>query len=201
MDSISQKINKQIDRMKPGSVFSPKDFLEIGSKDAIDQTLSRLAKSGRIRRLGQGIYDKPKKSSFGILPPDAMLVAETLARSTQSRLQVSEAYAANKLGLSTQVPGKYIYYIEGTSRIRKIGSQEIIFKRASPKKMVGAGRKTGLIFQTLRYFGADNINDEILGKISRNLSMIDLEDLEKEKLALSVWMQDCIGKLQAGESS
>ncbi len=187
--------------MKPGSVFSPKDFQGIGSKDAIDQTLSRLVKSGLIRRLGQGIYDKPKKSSFGILPPDAMLVAETLARSTQSRLQVSEAYAANKLGLSTQVPGKHIYYIEGTPRKRKIGNQEIIFKRASPKKMVGAGRKIGLIFQALRYFGADNINDEILGKISKNLSVTDLEDLEKEKCALSVWMQDCIGKLKAGMSS
>lgn len=200
MNSVAQKISNQIKVKKPGAVFTPIDFQKAGSKDAIDQTLSRLARSGEIRRLGQGIYEKPKKSSFGILPPDATQVAEALARSTQSRLQVSEAYAANRLGLTTQVPGKYIYYIEGTPRSRKIGNQEIIFKRATPKRMVGAGTKVGLIIQALRYFGAGNVDDVVLEKIGNKLSPSDKQDLEKEKYALPVWLQDSIGKLQAGYS-
>jgi len=196
MDSIAQKINNQIKVKKLGNVFTPIDFQKVGSRDAIDQTLSRLAKSGVIRRLGQGIYEKPKKSRFGILPPDAMLVAEALARSTQSKLQVSEAYAANRLGLTTQVPGKFIYYIEGTPRSRKIGNQEIIFKRATPKRMAGAGKKVGLIIQALRYFGANNIDDTVLEKVSNKLSLSDKQDLEKEKYALPIWLQDSIEKLQ-----
>lgn len=196
MNSIAQKINKQIKVKKPGSVFTPMDFQEVGSRDAIDQTLSRLAKSKVIRRLGQGVYEKPKVSKFGILPPDALLVAEALARSTQSKLQVSEAYAANKLGLTTQVPAKFIYYIEGTSRSRKIGNQEIIFKRATPKRMVGAGKKVGLIIQAFRYFGVNNIDDMVLEKISNKLSPSDKQDLDKVKYALPLWLQDSIVKMQ-----
>jgi len=200
MNSVAQKISNKIKVKKPGAVFTPIDFQKMGSKDAIDQTLSRLTKSGDIRRLGQGIYEKPKKSSFGILPPDATLMAEALARSTKTRLQVSEAYAANRLGLTTQVPGKYIYYIEGTPRSRKFGSQEIIFKRATPKRMVGAGTKVGLIIQALRYFGAENVDNVVLEKISKKLSMSDMRNLEKEKYALPVWLQESIGKLQVGYS-
>jgi hypothetical protein len=200
MDSISQKIYKQIEQMEQGSVFTPKDFQKSGTDDAINQTLSRFVKNGHIRRLAQGVYDKPKISRFGMLPPDLMLVAKALARSTQSRIQISEAYAANKLGLSTQVPGKFICYTEGTSRTRKIGSQEIIFKRASPSKMIGAGRKAGLIIQALRYFGAENINDELLEKISSRISEPDLQELDKEKYTLPIWLQETIGKLQARQS-
>ena len=195
MDSLAQKITKLIKMKRLGSVFTPMDFQKMGSRDGIDQTLSRLAKSGIIIRLGQGVYEKPKVSQFGILPPDTILVAEALARSTQSKLQVSEAYAANRLGLTTQVPGKLIYYTDGTPRIRDVGKQKVIFKHGSPKRMVGAGTKTGLVIQALRYFGKNNIDDMLLEKISHKLSSIDKQDLEKAKYALPVWIQDSIGKL------
>lgn len=68
MNSIAQKINNQIKVKKPGSVFTPMDFQKVGSKDAIDQTLSRLAKSGVIRRLGQGIYEKRKRVALEFFP-------------------------------------------------------------------------------------------------------------------------------------
>ncbi len=43
-----------------GKVFTPKDFLVLGS-GAVDQALSRLVKAGDIQRLGRGPVLFPKK--------------------------------------------------------------------------------------------------------------------------------------------
>ena len=38
-------------------VFSPTDFLELGSRDALDKALSRMATTRTIRRVARGLYD------------------------------------------------------------------------------------------------------------------------------------------------
>src|SRR5439155_15380045 len=41
-------------------VFSPTDFLDLGSRDAVDKALSRMAATGKIRRVARGLYDVPR---------------------------------------------------------------------------------------------------------------------------------------------
>jgi hypothetical protein len=43
-----------------GKVFASKDFLDLGSREAVDQALSRLARAGEIQRLGRGLYHYPR---------------------------------------------------------------------------------------------------------------------------------------------
>ena len=52
-----------LDRMVSGgvpSVWTPQDFLDLGSRDAVDQVLHRLTRNGDVRRIARGLYDKPK---------------------------------------------------------------------------------------------------------------------------------------------
>ena len=56
---IASAIKKRIIRKGRGTVFTPSDFLTMGSRAAVDKTLSRLVKDGTIRRLTQGVYDYP----------------------------------------------------------------------------------------------------------------------------------------------
>lgn len=42
-------------KLSEGEVLSPKDFLHLGSRMAIDQTLSRLAKQDQLIRIGQAL--------------------------------------------------------------------------------------------------------------------------------------------------
>ena len=44
-----------------GWVFSPTDFLELGSRDAVDKALSRMAATGTIRRVVRGLAVPSKK--------------------------------------------------------------------------------------------------------------------------------------------
>jgi len=80
MKSITDQIISRIKRRKPGWVFTPRDFLDVGSRAAVDQVLSRLVKQGMVRRLDRGIYDYPKQSTLlGTLSPNPDNIARAMA--------------------------------------------------------------------------------------------------------------------------
>lgn len=99
--SIDSKILAAIRARGRGSVFVPVDFLHLGSREAVDISLHRLARKGTIRRLARGVYDFPKEHpELGPLQPSSEVVAKALAGRDCTRLQPAGAYAANSLGLS-----------------------------------------------------------------------------------------------------
>src|SRR3982750_830034 len=103
--SINSMILDAIHSRGHGSVFVPADFLDLGSREAVDVALHRLARKGTIRRLARGVYDFPKQHPvLGLLSPSAEAVARALAGRDRTRLQPAGAFAANVLGLSEQVP-------------------------------------------------------------------------------------------------
>src|SRR5271155_3041683 len=108
--SIDSRILATIHGRGRGSVFVPADFLDLGSREAVDVALHRLARKGTIRRLARGGYNFPKEHPvLGLLSPSANIVARALAGRDRTRLQPSGAYAANILGLSEQVPAKVVF--------------------------------------------------------------------------------------------
>ncbi|MFM8221386.1 MAG: DUF6088 family protein, partial [Planctomycetaceae bacterium] len=109
-DSIDSRIVAAIHGRGRGAVFVPADFLQIGSRKAVDVVLHRLARLGTIRRLARGVYDLPEEHLvLGPLLPPAEAFARALARRDRTRLQPAGAYAANTLGLTEQVPAKAVF--------------------------------------------------------------------------------------------
>src|SRR5690349_8583362 len=99
--AIDSRIVAAIHSRGRGFVFVPADFLDIGSREAVDVALHRLARLGTIRRLARGVYDFPKEHPvLGLLAPSAEDIARALAGRDRTRLQPAGAYAANALGLS-----------------------------------------------------------------------------------------------------
>jgi len=98
MDSIQAKILTRIRRLGPGKVHVSKDFLDLGSRAAVDQALSRLVQEKAVHRLARGLYYIPKTNpTMGIeLPPDMDAIAQAIARKTGSRIVPSGAVAANE---------------------------------------------------------------------------------------------------------
>lgn len=186
----ARTIKMQIVRKGRGSVFTPSDFLTLGSRAAVDQALSRLVKGGTIRRLAQGIYDYPKISSrIGPLAPNPDDVAKAVAAKGGHVIQVSPTKAANLLGLTTQVPAKSVYLTDGRTRSRTIGQQTIRLRNAAAKNLVAAGKPTGLVFQALRYLGKDGVDDQTIRLIAKRLSAADRMRLVKDSRHAPGWMQ------------
>lgn len=146
--SIDTKVLYRIRAKGRGSVHVPGDFLDLGSRQAVDLALHRLAKKGTIRRLARGVYDFPEQHPvLGPLSPSADTVAAALAGRDRTRLQPAGAYAANALGLSEQVPAKTVFLTDGPSRTVKIGPMTIQLRRTTPRNMAAAGRLSGLVIQ------------------------------------------------------
>jgi hypothetical protein len=195
MQSIENKMVRRILGMGKGAVFSPGTFLDLGSRRAVDIALHRLVKIGKVRRLTRGLYDYPQHHRvFGVVYPSPEEVAKAIAGKEAVRFQPSGAYAANLLGLSDQVPAKIVFLTEGRAKRVRIGRQEIVLKRTSPRNMATAGRISGLIIQALRYLGRGHVDDQTVAKLKHKLAEADRRALLKDVPYAPAWIGEIMKK-------
>ncbi len=195
MTSATDKITGIIKRRKRGWVFTPRDFLDVGSRAAVDQVLSRLVRRGMIRRLDRGIYDYPKQSKLlGTLSPNPDSIARALA--VGDVISPSGAMAANTLGLSTQVPAKPSYLTNTTARTRSVAGQTIQLKRARVALLYNIPAHANLALQALSYLGRHNIDDQIINRCAYVLTDRDLAGLHQAMGNVPGWMADTIHKIE-----
>lgn len=194
--AIDSQIVAAIRRRGRGFVFVPTDFLDIGSREAVDVALHRLVRQGMIRRLARGVYDFPKEHPvLGLLAPPAEAVARALAGRDRTRLQPAGAYAANVLGLSDQVPAKVVFLTDGPTRTVRIGPTTIQLRRTTPKNMDAAGRLSGLLIQALRELGQEHVTQERRDHLKRILPADKRRELLKDLRLAPAWMHPIFREL------
>src|SRR5690242_18850655 len=120
--SVDNQVICRIQTKGRGWAFTPADFLELGSRTAVGLALMRHAPSGAIRKLERRLYDYPVQNPrWGAIARSSEQIANALKGRDDFRLQVSDAHAANGLGLSDQVPVRAVFLTEGRSRKVKLG--------------------------------------------------------------------------------
>lgn len=195
-NSTDDQILKAITSLGHGAVFVPTNFLNLGSRQAVDIVLHRLVRKGTIRRLARGIYDFPKEHpKLGKLQPSPEKIAEALVGRDCTRIQPTGAYAANILGLSEQVPAKVVFLTDGASRIVRIGVTTIQLRRTTPKNMAMAGRLSGLLVQALRELGQEHITPERIEHLKRTIPLNARQELLKDIRFAPEWMHSIFKKL------
>ncbi len=144
---------------------------------------------GHLRQLARGLYNYPKRHpKLGRLAPAADAVAKALSGRDGVRLQPSDAYAANLLSLSEQVPMKVAFLTDGPSRLVKIGPITIQLRRTTPRNMATAGRLTGLVIQALRHLGQEHVTPERIAHFKRTLPATERRALIKDLKLAPAWM-------------
>ena len=159
MISIEKQLVSRVYGNGRGWAFSKIDFVDIANSSAIEKALSRLATKGTIRRVLWGIYDYPKFSKLldQVLSPDVDQIAHAIARKNGWEIDISGNTALNLLGLSTQVPGRYVYLNDSRSKTYQLGKQELIFKKSRLKDIGFKYSQTALVVQALRALGQDRL--------------------------------------------
>jgi hypothetical protein len=199
--SIDSQILAAIHGCGRGFVFVPTDFLDLGSREAVDIALHRLVRKGTIRRIARGVYDFPKEHPvLGPLQPTAEAVANALAGRDRTRIQPAGAYAANALGLSEQVPAKAVFLTDGPSRTVTIGSTTIQLRRTTAKNMAAAGRLSGLLIQALRELGKEHVTPERREHLKRTLPANKRQELIKDIKLAPAWMHSIFRELAEEEA-
>lgn len=179
MQTMKNRILDRIRRFEPGRAFMAKDFLDIASRGTVDMTFSALLRDRVIRRVRRGLYDVPKVNPDlgGTLSPDIDQAARALARRHRWTIVPEGAWAANLLGLSTQVPAKIIYLSDGPNQKVQLGRRTIHFKHARPHILGQEQGMTALVIQALRYIGKQGLDDALIRRL-RSL----LPEAEKRRL-------------------
>ena len=200
MDTVKQKILTRIQQNGYGKAYSPKDFLDLGSRGSVDVALSQLVDAGTIRRVIRGVYDYPESGALiaGLLSPDLDEVARALARKHGWRILAAGAHAANMLGLSTQVPAKAVYLSDGPTRRIKLDRRTIQFKHAEPKTLGATSEVNGLVIQALRHIGKHEVTDVMVRRIARVLPKPDRDTLLQDTQYSTDWVHE-VAKAIIGE--
>ena len=173
-----------------GTAFSASDFLDIADANSVSQALFRLEKDGKIRRVINGIYDKPAFSQliqeYGV--PRIDKIAEALARRFNWNIAPSGDSALNILHISTQVPNVREYVSDGPYRDYMIGNTPLIFKHVMPREINGYSPITIMVIQGIRAIGKGNMTQEQMDRFSSVITEEDRETLLREARTASGWI-------------
>lgn len=193
MTRMADKIMKRVSAHGRGKwVCTPKDFLDLGSREAVDQALSRLVRAGQLRRVGRGLYDMPRIS--GVLkrpaPVDLEAAIAAIQRRDGVRIMPDDLVAANQLGLTNAVPAKVCYLTDGHTRALKIDGRTVQFRRASPRVMQWVGKPAAPVALALQWLGPDSAADaRVVSTLKRKLPDEVKRDLWKNRRYLPSWAQ------------
>lgn len=197
MSQLAHSILSQAQSLSEGGLLSPKEFLHLGSRAAIDQTLSRMAREGKLLRVGRGAYALPIQGRFGARPPSAQSVMEAMESTSGETVVASGAAEANSLGLTTQVPTREVYLTSGPSRRLKLGNREIELKHGNRWQMLLGKRPAGQAIRALIWFGPEQA-PKILEVLRCKLSSQEWEAMRQARARLPSWMAKAVSEVAIG---
>ena len=177
--------------------MTAKGLLHLGSRAAVDQTLSRLSRSGELLRLGRGLYVLPVESRFGGRPPSVEKTVKAFAAQRGEQIANGGAMAANALRLTTQVPVKRVFLTSGRSRILKLGRQEIELRHAPPWQLVLGNRKAGEAVRALAWVGRERAG-LAAEEIRRSLTAEERRELRSVSAQMPGWLVGPVSRLAYG---
>ncbi|MCD6175798.1 MAG: hypothetical protein J7K65_08570 [Planctomycetes bacterium] len=156
-----------------------------------------MVKDGMIRRIGRGIFDFPNTNPAlgGQLSPDIDQAANALARKFRWSVLPVGNLAANRLGLSQQVPAKIVYLSNGPTKEHRIENRVIYFKHARPKEIYADSYISGLVVQALKYFGKDRASDEMIAYLNQKLSHNEKIELLETIHYSTEWIYEVVQKI------
>jgi hypothetical protein len=197
MSALAESVLARARSLPEGVPVVAKEFLGLGTRAAVDQTLSRLAKGGRLLRAGRGLYLVPVETRFGLRAPTASLVADSVAELRGESVAPSGAAEANKLGLTTQVPVREVYLTSGRTRWLKVGAQELELRHAPAWQLLFPTGRAGQALRVLGWVGQKHAREN-LEAIRRNLGEEELEQLARAMGRLPSWVAEQVHAMTRG---
>ena len=196
MPSLSKRIMERAAALPEATPLCPGALLHLGSRAAVDQALSRLARTGRLLRVCRGVYMRPVETRFGPCPPLAEKGVMALAELWGETIVPCAAAAANVLGLSTQNPVLLVYLTSGPDRQLRFGGQKVRLRHAPRWQLVAPYRPAGNAVRALAWFGPREVEDALAAVASR-LSDDDMAELAAARAIMPGWMAEPVSALIA----
>ena len=196
MPSLPSRIRSHAAESPEGTLLCPSALLHLGSRAAVDQALSRLARKGELLRVCQGVYVWPVQTRFGPRPPEVEKVLASLSALWGETIVPCGGTTANALGLSTQVPVRSVYLTSGPNRKLKLGGLAVELRHAPRWQLVAPHRPAGDALRALAWLGPEEV-EESLETLEHKLSPEDIEELAATRAVMPAWLAEPVSAMVA----
>ncbi len=189
MHSLPSRIMEHAEALPEATPLCPGNLLHLGNRAAVDQALSRLARSGKLLRICQGVYMRPIETRFGQCAPSIHKALAALSALWGETIVPSGGSAANCLGLTTQNPVRSVYLTSGPSHRLHFGAHPVELRHAPRWQLRAPYRKAGQVIRALAWLGPEEIEDG-LDAVLPSLSVEDLNELSAARAVMPIWMAE-----------
>ena len=187
--NLPNRIMEHAEALPEATPLCPGGLLHLGNRAAVDQALSRLAKSGRLMRIYQGVYMRPVETCFGRCGPSIGKALRNLSDLWGETFVPCGGSAANRLGLTSQNPMQEVYLTSGRNRRLRFGGITVELRHAARWQLASPYRKAGDVIRALAWLGPSEV-EECLDSVLPTLSAEDLEELSAARAVMPIWMAE-----------
>ncbi len=189
MYGLPHRIMEYVASLPEATPLCPAALLHLGNRAAVDQALSRLARSGHLMRICQGVYMCPVETRFGVRAPRVEKALAALSALWGETIVPCGGAAANCLGLTTQNPVRMVYLTSGPNRRLYFGSLTVELRHAPRWQLVAPHRRAGDVIRALAWLGPDEVEDS-LDAVLPTLSKEDRDELSTVRAVMPIWMAE-----------
>ena len=193
MEHLTESILQRVTTLPEGAPVSAKMLLHLGTRPAVDQSLSRLARRGQLLRAGRGMYVSPVTSRFGTHAPSAHRLIEELSAQRGEVVVPSGATSANALGLTTQVPARTVYWTSGRSRSLNLGKLVIKLEHVPSWQLAFAKEPAGEIVRALAWAGPERVQS-VLQEIEGKVPQSEIQRINQHISLFPGWMASALSQ-------
>lgn len=194
---IYEEIKNRINDYEDGDIFFTSDFSDIASLATIRKCLGRQVDEGVIRRVMDGVYEKPRYSRIikTFVPADPEKVAHAIARKYHWTIAPCGDVALNKLGLSTQVPAVWTYVSDGPYRNFSWDNIMISFKHKANREISFMSEISIIVVEALKTLGKDRVDQNVILVLKEKLNSNDKETILNETTEVASWIYENIKRI------
>ena len=189
MRGLPKRIMEHAQVLPEATPLCPAALLHLGNRAAVDQALWRLARSGSLMRICQGVYMRPVETRFGLRSPRVGKALAALSKMWGETIVPCGGAAANCLGLTTLNPVRVVYLTSGPNRRLQFGSSIVELRHAPRWQLAAPHRKAGDVIRALAWLGPEEVEDG-LEAVLPTLSEADRDELAAARAVMPIWMAE-----------
>lgn len=197
MSTEAKIIAERIAAMGPGKAFTAADFADVTNARNASNVLGRMHSRSKLARAIRGVYYVPEKSALLGTEITASVdeVVRAIARANKWIVTPAGDAALNALGLDAQVPARHVYVSSGPYKTYSYGPYTIELKHRANRDLLDCSPVTRAIVQALKALGKNDVNDETIAVLARNLDDEAAEAFLEESKGLTSWIVEAAKKI------
>ena len=179
-------ILNHIARLPRNTIFTTREVLRYGTRNAVDQAMFQLVRDKLVLRLARGVFVRVRgmTKTFSVKE-----IAEAKAKAFGKSIFMHGADAARRIGLTKQGNEGFVYLVDGSTSSFRVGDVVVHFKRCARRMIVLKDTGAGLAVRAMWNVG-ERITQAQIGLVKRTLDRENFDRFVAGFGLMPAWLTD-----------